>query len=93
MDQEPLGDGHWRVLVYSLTNAPIAAGAAVWVSFSVPTNAPDGVVPLGLSGAIVAQVAGRRVQPLYESDGALTVWSGGSFLALTQEGGGLRVWF
>jgi hypothetical protein len=64
------------------------------VRFSVPTNAPDGDVPVALSGAIVAQVGGRRVQPLAEADGVVTVWSGGSFLALTQEGGGgLRVWF
>jgi len=93
VDQQQLAPGHWRVLVYSMTNAPIAPGAAVWVSFSVPTNAPDGDVPLGMSDAIVARVGGTRVQPLAEVDGAVTVWSGGSFLALTQEGGGLRVWF
>lgn len=87
VDQEPLGDGLRRVLVYSLTNALIAPGAVVWVSFAVPTNAPDGVVPLALSGSIMAQVSGKRVQPLEETDGAVTVWSGGSFLALTRESG------
>ena len=60
----------------------------------MPTNAPDGVVPLGLSDAIVAQVAGRRVQPLDESDGALTVWSDGSFFELARESGGhMRIHF
>ena len=93
VDQEPFGGGLRRVLVYSPTNAPMMPGALVWVSFAVPTNAPDGDVPVSLSGSIVAQVGGQRVQPLAEADGAITVWSGGSFLALTQEGTGLRVWF
>ena len=49
---------------------------------------PDGVVPLGLTNGIVARVPGQRVQPLAQADGALRVWSGGSFqsLSLTSDG-------
>jgi hypothetical protein len=83
VDQEQFAPGQWRVLVYSTTNGPIAPGAVVWLSFSVPTNAPDGVVPLAMMNAIVARVAGQRVQPLAQVDGALMVRSEGSFLSLT----------
>jgi hypothetical protein len=87
VDQQQLAPGQWRVLVYSVTNGPIAPGAVVWVSFNVPTNAPDGVVPLAMTNAIVAQIAGHRVQPLVQAGGALTIWSGGSFLSMTLESG------
>jgi hypothetical protein len=58
------------------------------LSFAVSTNAPDGVVPLGMTNAIVARVAGQRVQPLAQVDGVLTVSSGGSFLSMTLDNNG-----
>jgi hypothetical protein len=88
VDQQQLAPGQWRVLVYSVTNGPIAPGAVVWVSFNVPMNAPDGVMPLAMTNAIVARVAGHRVQPLAQVGGALTIWSGGSFLSMTLLTGG-----
>jgi hypothetical protein len=89
VDRQELALGQWRVLVYSSTNGPIAPGAVVWVSFNIPTNAPDGVVPVVMSNAIVAQVTGHRVQPLGQVDGALTVWSGGRFLSIALDSGGV----
>ena len=82
VDQQQLAPGQWRVLVYSTTNGPIAPGAVVWLSFSVPTNALDGVVPLAMTNGIVAEVAGHRVQPLAQVDGALTISSAGSFVSI-----------
>lgn len=73
VDQQQLAVGQWRVLVYSPTNGPFAPGKVVWLNFSISTNAPDGIVPLVMTNAIVAQVVGRRVEPLQEFDGALTV--------------------
>jgi hypothetical protein len=88
VDQQELSPGHWRVLVYSPTHAPITTGAMVWLSFAMPPATPDGIVPLGLTNAIVARVAGQRVQPLAQADGALMVWAGGSFRSMTLESDG-----
>jgi len=87
VDQQQLSPGQWRALVYSTTNGPISPGAVVWLSFTIPTNAPDGVVPLGMANAVVARVAGQRVQPLTQIDGALLVSSAGSFSSLTIQNG------
>ena len=94
VDQQQLVPGQWRALVYSATNATITAGSIVWLNFSIPTNSPDGVVPLALTNTIVARVAGQRVQPLSQSDGALLVSSAGSFLSMTiQNGNQLQMQF
>src|ERR1035441_771988 len=82
VDQQRLAPGLWRALVYSTTNGPITTGTVVWLSFSVATSAPDGVVPLVMSNAIVARVAGQRVQPLAQVDGALTVSSAQNFVSV-----------
>jgi hypothetical protein len=73
VDRQELASGLWRALVYSTTNGPIASGAVVWLSFSIPPNTPDGTVPLSIANAIAAQPAGQRVQPLAQVSGALTV--------------------
>ena len=94
VDQQQLVPGQWRALVYSTTNGPIAPGALVWLHFNIPTNSPDGVVPLAMTSAIVARVAGQRVQPLSQIDGALLVSSAGSFLSMTiQNGSQLQMQF
>jgi len=87
VDQRQLAPGHWRVLAYSTTNGPIAPGAMVWLSFNIPTNSPDGIVPLGVTDAIIAQIEGQRMQPLAQVNGALTVGAG-SFMSMTLEDGG-----
>jgi hypothetical protein len=91
VDQYELTPGHWRALVYSTTNNPIATGTLLWLSFNVPPNTPDGVVPLMLAKAIVAQTNGLRVQPLAQVSGALTVSSPADVLALTLADGGRLV--
>ncbi len=94
VDQQQLVPGQWRALVYSTTNGSIAPGAMVWLNFSIPTNAPDGVVPLAMTNAIVARVSGQQVQPLSQIDGALLVSSAGSFLSMTiQNGNQLQMLF
>jgi len=75
VDQHELAPGHWRALVYSTTNNPIASGTLLWLNFNVPPNTPDGVVPLTLANTIVAQTNGQRVQPLVQVSGELTVSS------------------
>ena len=91
VDQHELAPGHWRALVYSTTNNPIATGTLLWLSFNVPPNTPDGVVPLMLANAIVAQTNGLRVQPLAQVSGALTVSSPADVLALRLADGGRLV--
>lgn len=39
------------------------------------------------TNAIVAKTTGQRVQPLAQLDGALTIWSGGSFVSLSLTNG------
>lgn len=75
VDQEQIEPGHWRALVYSTTNGPISEGVMVRLGFTVPTNSPDAVVPLVMSDAVLAMVAGQPVQPLAQADGMLTIAS------------------
>lgn len=88
VDHQELGSGLWRALVYSATNGPIATGAVVWLSFSIPPNTPDGTVPLSMANAIAAQPAGQQVQPLAQVSGALMVSSPRDVLAMTLAGNG-----
>jgi hypothetical protein len=88
VDRQQLGPGCWRGLVYSLTNGPISSGTVWWLNFNVAANAPDGVVPLVMSNAIVAQVAGQRVAPLAQVSGALTVSSAENFVPVALAGTG-----
>ena len=88
VDQQQLAPGHWRGLLYSLTNGPIVPGTVVWLNFNIAPNAPDGVVPLVISNTIVAQASGQPVQPLAQVGGALTVWSGERFLTVELAGAG-----
>lgn len=88
VDQQQLAPGQWRALVYSTTNGPIAPGAVVWLNFKVPTNSPDGVVPLLMTNAIVAQAAGQRAQPLTQVSGALMVSSAENLTTVALAGGG-----
>ena len=88
VDYQQLASGPWRALVYSPTNGPIATGAVVWLSFNIPPNTPDGVVPLAVANAIVAKPAGQRVQPLAQVSGALTVSSPRDVLTITLAGKG-----
>ena len=82
LDQRQLAPGQWRALIYSTTNGPIAPGAVVWLHFNIPTNAPDGVVLLTMTNAIVAKVAGQPVQPLAQMSGALIVSSAENFVSV-----------
>jgi hypothetical protein len=75
VDEQELAPGHWRVLVYSTTNGPISPGTVVSLNFNVPSNAPDAVVPLAMTNAIVAKVGGQPVQPLAQVSGVLVVTS------------------
>ena len=88
VDQQQLAPGLWRALVYSTTNGPIATGAVVWLSFNIPANTPDGVVPLTVANAILAKPAGQRAQPLTQVSGALTVSSPRDLLAIATAGNG-----
>jgi hypothetical protein len=88
VDQQELNPGYWRVLAYSTTNGPIAPGAMVRLSFNIPADAPDGLIPLDVTNAIIAQVQGQPVRPLDQIGGALFVSSGARFTSLTLTGNG-----
>jgi hypothetical protein len=88
MDQQQLAPGLWRALVYSPTNGPLTPGTVVWLNFKVPTNAPDGVVPLLMTNAVVALAAGQAAQPLAQVAGALTVSSTENLTTVALAGGG-----
>jgi len=74
-DRQQLAPGQWRAMFYSPTNGPLTPGTVVWLNFSIPTNAPDVVVPLFMTNAVMAQTAGQAVQPLAQVSGALTISS------------------
>lgn len=82
VDQEELAPGRCRALVYSPTDSRFGGGPILWLSFHVSPNAQDGVVPIALSGAIMARQGGRRVQPLDQVSGAVTVSSPRDVLSL-----------
>jgi len=88
VDQEEVVPGRWRALVYSPTDSGFGGGPILWLSFQVSPNAPDGVVPIALSGAIMARQGGRRVQPLVQVSGAVTVSSPRDVLSLGAAGDG-----
>jgi hypothetical protein len=88
VDQQLLAPGHWRALVYSTTNGPIAPGTMAQVQFAIATNAPDGDLPLVLGNAILAQANGQPVQPLALTDGLLRISSVGYFASATLDAGG-----
>jgi hypothetical protein len=88
VDQQLLAPGHWRALVYSSTNGPIAPGTMAQVQFAIATNAPDGDMSLVLGNAILAQANGQPVQPLTLTDGLLRVSSAGYFASATLDTGG-----
>jgi len=88
MDHEQTASNHGRILVYSMTNAALSPGTLVWLSFTVPTNAPDGVIPLTLSNAILAKAIGQPVEPLTEISGALIVSSAERLIAEPSGSGG-----
>ena len=58
VDQEEVVTGRWRALVYSPTDSGFGDGPILWLSFHVSPNAHDGVVPIALSGAIMARHGG-----------------------------------
>jgi hypothetical protein len=94
VDQFLLAPGHWRALVYSITNGPIAQGTMAQVQFAIATNAPDGDVPLVLGNAILAQANGQPVHSLALTDGLLRISSPGHFASATLgTGGRLEVQF
>lgn len=73
LDQQQMAPGQWRVLVYSITNGPIAPGTVAWLNFAVHADAVGEVVPLEMSNAVAAEASGRAVQPLAQMDGLLMI--------------------
>jgi len=89
VDQQLLGPGLWRGLIYSPTNGLIPAGTMAWVSFTIAADAPNGTVPLHVTNAIVSEDAGQRVQPLSTTDGLLTIVTpGGGFVSMGMDTAG-----
>lgn len=88
LDQQELAPGHWRALVYSPTNGALVSSSLLWVTFTLPANALDGVVPIVVSNGILSAVAGQRVQPLAQVSGALIVSSKEIIESVTRLAGG-----
>jgi hypothetical protein len=62
-----------RVVLYSMTNAPLDNGIVVAVPFTITNTAPEGIYPIGMTNVIVANRGGERASLAYEVSGYLVV--------------------
>ena len=76
-------NGVFRVVLYSLRNAQLAAGTILDLQLAVAPNSPEGPLILGLTNAVMADITGAGVQPIALQPGSLTISAGaGSRLTL-----------